>query len=194
MAGVSETGAERHPALLGRADTGLILIDVQEAFRPVIDRFEAVVGACGTLAEGFGVLGRPVLASEQYPKGLGRLVPELAERLPEGARTVEKLRFSACGVDAFEAAMADTGCRCWVVAGIETHVCVSQTVHDLLARGDEVHVAGDAVSSRSPENRELALRKMTAAGAHLTSAEMALFEMLEEAGSAEFKAISKLVR
>lgn len=184
----------RHPSLLGRAEAGLILIDVQEAFRPVIHDFDATVAACGLLAEGFGLLGRPVLVSEQYPKGLGRLVPELAERLPEGATPVEKVRFSACGVDAFESAMAGSGCRAWVVAGIEAHVCVNQTVHDLLARGDVVHVAADAVSSRTPGNRELGLRKMAAAGAHVTSAEMALFEMLEEAGSQEFKAISKLVR
>ena len=184
----------RHAALLRREDTGLILVDVQEAFRPVIDGFDRVVANCGLLAEGFGVLGRPVLVSEQYPKGLGQIVPELAERLPEGAVTVEKLRFSACGVDAFDEALAAAGCSAWVVAGIETHVCVNQTVHDLLARGLDAHVAADAVSSRTAENRALGLEKMAADGARVTSAEMALFEMLEVAGSPEFKQISKLVR
>jgi nicotinamidase-related amidase len=187
-------GVSRHPALLGREETGLILVDVQEAFRPVIDGFDRVVANCGILAEGFGLLGRPVLASEQYPKGLGHTVAELAGRLPEGSAVVEKLRFSACGVDAFEEALAASGCARWVVAGIETHVCVNQTVHDLLARGFEVHVAADAVSSRSATNRSLGLEKMAAAGARVTSAEMALFEMLERAGSDEFKAISRLVR
>ena len=81
-----------------------------------------------------------------------------------------------------------------MVCGIETHVCVNQTVHDLLARGYEVHVAEDAVSSRAPENRRIAMEKMLAAGARATSAETVLFEMLEEAGSPEFKVISKLVR
>jgi nicotinamidase-related amidase len=81
-----------------------------------------------------------------------------------------------------------------VVCGIEAHVCVNQTVHDLLARGYEVHVAADAVASRSPVNRALGLEKVERAGARVTSVEMALFEMLEEAGSPEFKAISKLVR
>jgi nicotinamidase-related amidase len=184
----------RHPALLRREETGLILVDVQEAFRPVIDRFDEVVANCGLLAEGFGVLGRPVLVSEQYPKGLGHTVPELAERLPEGAKVVEKVRFSACGVDAFEEALADAGCRSWVVAGIETHVCVNQTVHDLLQRGFGAQVAADAVSSRTARNTALGLEKMTAAGAGTTSAEMALFEMLEQAGSDEFKQISRLVR
>jgi nicotinamidase-related amidase len=184
----------RHPALLRRESTGLILIDVQEAFRPVIDGFDQVVANCGILAEGFGILGRPVLVSVQYPKGLGQTAAELADRLPEGTRIVEKLRFSACGVEAFDAALAEAGCSDWVVAGIETHVCVNQTALDLIARDYEVHVAGDAVSSRAPANRALALERMAAEGAQITSTEMALFEMLEVAGSDEFKAISRLVR
>jgi len=184
----------RHPGLLGREGTGLILIDVQEAFRPVIDGFDDVVRNCGILAEGFGVLGRPVLVSVQYPKGLGETVPELAERFPEGTTMVEKLRFSACGVEGFDEALAAAGCTDWVVGGIETHVCVNQTVLDLLARDYRVHVAGDAVSSRAPANRALAMERMEAAGAAITSTEMALFEMLEVAGTDEFKAISRLVR
>lgn len=185
---------ERHPAMLRRERTGLIVVDVQEAFRPVIDRFDETVRNCGILAAGFGALGRPVLVTEQYPRGLGRTVAELAERLTEGAEPVEKLRFSACGVPAFDDALGATGCDTWVVAGIEAHVCVSQTVHDLLARGHAVHVAADAVSSRAPSNRTAGLEKMLAAGARLTSAEMALFELLEVAGTDEFKAISKMVR
>jgi nicotinamidase-related amidase len=171
-----------------------VVVDVQESFRPVIDGFESMARNVGLLAEGFGVLGRPVLASEQYPKGLGHTVPEVADRLPEGTVMVEKVRFSACGVDAFDEALRQADCRAWVVCGIETHVCVNQTVLDLLARGHEVHVAADAVSSRAPANRVAGLEKMAAAGARSTSTEMALFEMLEEAGSPEFKAISKLVR
>lgn len=192
MAAVS--APTRHEALLRRDSTGLILVDVQEAFRPVIDRFDEVVRNCAILARGFGILGRPVLVSEQYPKGLGHTVAELAEALPADAERVEKMRFSACGVDAFDAALGAAGCRTWVVAGIETHVCVNQTVLDLLARGYEVHVAADAVSSRAPANREAGLRKMTAHGAEGSTAETVLFEMLEVAGGDEFKQISKLVR
>jgi nicotinamidase-related amidase len=191
---MEDVGIRRHPALLRRERTGLILVDVQEGFRPVIDRFDETVAACGLLAEGFGVLGRPVLVSEQYPKGLGATVAELAERLPEGAQSVEKLRFSACGVGAFDTALEQAGCRAWVVAGIEAHVCVNQTVLDLLDRGYEAYVASDATSSRTPANKALALERMAEAGAVVTGAEMALFEMLEVAGSPEFKAISKLVR
>jgi nicotinamidase-related amidase len=191
---MADVAVGRHPALLERERAGLIVVDVQEAFRPVIDGFDQVVRNCGILAEGFGVLGRPVLVSEQYPKGLGHTVPELAERLPGDARLVEKVRFSACGVDAFDEAIAESGAASWVVCGIEAHVCVNQTVHDLLQLGFLVQVAADAVSSRTPANRDLGMAKMTAAGAGTTSAEMALFEMLEEAGSDEFKQISRLVR
>ena len=185
---------ERHSSLLRKDETGLIIVDVQEAFRPVIDSFDVVARNCAILAAGFEILGRPVLVSEQYPKGLGATVSEIADVLPHGTQIVEKMRFSACGVEAFDAQLANSGCRSWVVAGVETHVCVNQTVLDLLARGYEVHVASDAVSSRTAANKEAGLRKMSAHGAEVSSAETVLFEMLEVAGGDAFKAISKLVR
>ena len=184
----------RHPALAQRDDAGLIIIDVQDAFRPVIEGFDSVVANCGLLAEGFGVMGRPVIVTEQYPKGLGHTVPELAERLPEGTPVVEKTRFSACGVEGFEEAYDAARCETWVVCGIEAHVCVNLTVHDLLSRGASVHVAADAVSSRTAANRDGGLAKAARGGAHVTTAEMVLFEMLGQAGGPEFKAISALVR
>jgi nicotinamidase-related amidase len=186
--------SSRHPALATRDDAGLVIIDVQEAFAPVIEGFDAVVANCGLLAEGFGVMGRPVIVTEQYPKGLGHTVPALAARLPEGTPIVEKTRFSACGVEGFEAAYDAARCNTWVVCGVEAHVCVNQTVHDLLARGASVHVAGDATGSRTAANREAGLHKAARAGAHVTSAEMVLFEMLRQAGGPEFKAISALVK
>lgn len=184
----------RHPALLTRGDTGLIVVDMQEAFRPAIRGFDGVAWTIGVLVQGFGILGAPVLVTEQYPKGLGATVPEIARHLPEGTPVIEKLRFSAAGVEGFDAAFTATGLRRWVVCGIETHVCVHQTVHDLLARGVEVHVATDAVGSRSRGNRRTGVRRCLAAGAHATTAEMCLFEMLEGAGTPEFTAISRLVR
>ncbi len=185
---------ERHSSLLRKDETGLIIVDVQEAFRPVIDSFDVVARNCAILAAGFEILGRPVLVSEQYPKGLGATVSEIADVLPHGTQIVEKMRFSACGVEAFDAQLAAAGCTSWVVAGVETHVCVNQTVLDLLARGYGVHVASDAVSSRTAANKEAGLRKMSAHGAEVSSAETVLFEMLEVAGGDAFKAISKLVR
>lgn len=184
----------RHPGLLRRGEVGLVVVDVQEAFRPVIDGFDEVVRNCRILVEGFGILGAPVLVSEQYPKGLGHTVPEIAEALPPGTPVVEKLRFSAIGTEDFDDALEATGLRRWVVCGIETHVCVNQTVHDLLAHGHEVHLAVDAVSSRAAANVAAGVDKCVAAGAVRTSTEACLFEILEVAGTPEFKAISKLVR
>lgn len=184
----------RHELALRRESTGLLVVDVQEAFRPVIDGFDQMVHATTQLVRGFGVLGRPVVVSEQYPKGLGATVPELAEHLPAGTVVAPKLRFSAVGVGQIDDAIATSGCRSWVLAGIETHVCVAQTALDLLAAGHRVQVAADAVSSRSPVNRSVALERLRDAGAQITCAEMALFEMLVEAGTEEFTAISKVVR
>jgi len=184
----------RHPALLHANQTALLVVDVQEAFRPVIDRFDEIVRNCRILIEGFAILGAPGIVSEQYPKGLGHTVPELAEVLPQATPVVEKLRFSVVGVPELDAAITTTGLRRWVVCGIEAHVCVNQSVHDLIAAGHEIVLATDAISSRTPANREIGIDKCVAAGAVVSSAETVLFEMLEQAGSDQFKAISRLVR
>jgi nicotinamidase-related amidase len=184
----------RHPDLLRMDRSGLIVVDVQEAFRPVIDQFDAVAAACATLVAGFAIFERPIIVTEQYPKGLGSVVPEISEQLPDDATRVEKTRFSAVGVPEFDEALARGRCQSWVLAGVESHVCVSQTVHDLLARQTSVHLATDAVSSRTPENRTLGIERSIRAGAIPTSVEAALFEMLEVAGTPSFKQISKLVK
>ena len=175
--------------LLDRERTVVVVIDVQEAFRPVIDGFDGVAAATATLVRGARVLDLPIVVSEQYPRGLGTTVPEVAEHL-EGVPRLEKVVFSAAQADGFDLAGRDQA----LVCGIEAHVCVSQTVHDLLAQGVEVHVATDAVSSRTRENRELGLAKMQRAGALATSTETALFELLGRAGTPEFKAVQELVK
>ena len=142
-----------------------------------------------TLLQGAPALGVPVVVTEQYPRGLGRTVPEVAEQL-DGIEPIEKVCFSAAAADGFDTGGRDQA----IVCGIETHVCVWQTAHDLLDRGLEVHVARDAVSSRTEENREVGLRKMEAAGAAVTSVETALFELLGAAGSDEFKSVQRLIR
>jgi nicotinamidase-related amidase len=175
--------------MLDRDRTALVVIDVQEAFRSAVLDFERVAANSAVLVQGARAIGVPVVVSEQYPKGLGRTVPELAEHL-EGIEPVEKTVFSAASADGFDLAGRDQALIC----GIEAHVCVSQTAHELVAGGVEVHVARDAVSSRSAENRELGLRKMEGAGAVLTSVETALFELLGEAGTPEFKEVQALVK
>ena len=143
----------------------------------------------GVLVQGAHILGLPVVATEQYPKGLGRTVPEVAEHL-DGVEPLEKVCFSAADADGFDL----DGRTQALVCGIESHVCVSQTAHALLELGLEVHVARDAVSSRTEENRELGLHKMESSGAILTSVETALFELLGAAGSEEFKRVQGLVK
>jgi nicotinamidase-related amidase len=175
--------------LLDRERAALIVVDVQEAFRPVVLDFERVADNVATLVRGARVLGVPVVVSEQYPKGLGRTVPELAEHL-DGVEPLEKVCFSVADADGFDLDGRDQA----LVCGIESHVCVSQTAHGLLDRGLEVHVARDAVSSRSQENKELGLHKMEGSGVVLTSVETALFELLGAAGTDEFKQVQELVK
>jgi nicotinamidase-related amidase len=176
------------PGLLDRARAALIVVDIQEAFRKAIEGFDAVVANAAVLIQGARALGVPVLVSEQYPRGLGETVPELARHL-EGVPRLEKVVFSAAQADGFDLAGRDQA----LVCGIETHVCVSQTAHDLLGQDVEVQVAVDAVSSRTVANRDLGLAKMERAGALPTSTETALFELVGRAGSDEFKAIQRLV-
>jgi len=175
---------------LDREQAALVVVDVQEAFRKAVPDFGEVAAAAGTLAEGAASLGVPVIVTEQYPQGLGRTVPEVAEHLPEGTEPLEKVRFSAAEADGFDL----DGRGQAIVCGVEAHVCVSQTVLDLLDRGIEVHLATDAVGSRTEENRSLGIHKAEQAGAVLTSVETALFELLRGSDAPEFKQVQGLVK
>ena len=175
---------------LDRERAALVVVDVQEAFRKAIPSFEQVAGSVAKLVQGAEAMGLPVLVTEQYPKGLGETVPEVAEHLPEGIEPIEKLRFSAVEADGFHLDGRDQA----LVCGIEAHVCVNQTVLDLLDTDVEVHVVGDAVGSRTDENRELGLHKAERAGAVLTSVETALFELLRGSDADEFKQVQRLVK
>jgi nicotinamidase-related amidase len=177
---------------LDRGRAALAVIDVQEAFRPVVLDFDRVAANVGVLVQGARILGLPVLVTEQYPRGLGDTVPEVAGHL-DGVERLEKTTFSAVGADGFPAALPDMRDQV-LLCGIEAHVCVNQTAEDLLAAGREVHVVGDAVTSRTAENRALGVHKMERSGAVLTSVETALFELLREAGTPEFKEIQALIK
>ena len=174
---------------LDRGRAALVIVDVQEGFRKAIEGFEQLAAATATLLRGAIVLGVPVVVTEQYPRGLGPTVPEVAEHLPAGLEPITKTVFSAAAADGFDLRGRDQA----IVCGIEAHVCVNQTVLDLLSAGTEVHVVRDAVGSRTEENRELGLAKAERAGAWQTSVETALFELLGEAGSEDFKAVQGLV-
>ncbi|HEX7152611.1 MAG TPA: isochorismatase family protein [Thermoanaerobaculia bacterium] len=174
----------------------LVLIDVQEKLLPVIDGAKELVKNVDRLIRGTHALGIPAIVTEQYVKGLGPTVEPLRRVLEEthGYRPVEKACFSAHGCTAFTAQLAALERPQVLVAGVEAHVCVWQTVSDLLAAGCQVSVVADAVSSRSPRNRDIAIQRMVSEGAKLTSTEMALFELTVVSGTEEFKTISRLVK
>jgi len=173
-------------SLLRRDRTALVIVDVQEGFRPYA-AFDGVAAACGRLVAGARVLGVPIVATEQYPRGLGPTAPEVGL---EDELRVEKTVFSAARADGFDLGGRDQA----LVCGIEAHVCVSQTVHDLLDRGMEVHVAADAVGSRHAVDYERALPRLERAGAVVSTVEAALLELCERAGTPEFKAVQKVIR
>jgi nicotinamidase-related amidase len=172
-------------SLLDRGRTALVVVDVQEGFRGY-ESFAGVADACKKLVQAARILAVPLLVSEQYPKGLGHTAKEVGLG---GEKPIEKSVFSAARAEGFDLGGRDQA----VVCGIETHVCVSQTIHDLLDKGVEVHVPADAVGSRHTIDYERGLERLERAGAVVTTVEAALFELLERAGTPEFKAVQKLI-
>jgi nicotinamidase-related amidase len=171
--------------LLDRNTCVLLIIDVQERLMPVIHEREEIEKNLVRLIRGAQVLGVPVIITEQYVKGLGRTVESVRDALGDAYAPIEKISFSAAKhIDRKQV----------IIAGVETHVCVYQTVCDLLAQNVDVWIVADAVSSRTAQNKDIALRRMSADGARLSSTEMALFELLREAGTDEFRAIAALVK
>jgi nicotinamidase-related amidase len=179
---------------LDRNRAAVLVVDVQERLAPAIEpaALARVLKYSKALIGAAKELGMPVLATEQYPKGLGPTVRELAELLP--APPLQKTHFS-CGADpAFASELEATGRRQIVICGMETHVCVFQTARDLAAAGYEVHVCADAVGSRTEEHRRIGLELARESGALVTTAETAIFDLLHQAGTAEFKKVAPLVK
>lgn len=171
----------------------LVLIDIQGKLAGLMHDKERLFANLVILVKGARILGVPIIWCEQNPRALGPTIPELVENL-SGLSPIEKMSFSCCGDPAFEAAMHRVQRSQAVLCGIESHVCVYQTAADMKAKGLEVAVVTDAVSSRSPENKQIALSRMQAEGVCLTSTEMLLFEWMQTAKHPQFKEIAKLVR
>ncbi|MBE0643754.1 MAG: hydrolase [Bacteroidetes bacterium] len=179
--------------MLTTAHAMLLVIDVQGKLADLAWRSEQLQKNIRILIEGMKVLGVPVVATEQYPKGLGGTVPAIAELLGD-TPIIEKNSFSCCGEFEFESKLTEMHKTDIIVCGIETHVCVYQTTRDLLTLGYNVHLVTDAVSSRTEENWMLGIDVSRSLGAKLTGTEMVLFELLKESGTDSFKAISKMVK
>lgn len=184
------------PLALSAQQALILCIDVQERLAQAMheELLERMVYNAGNLLRGAQALGVPVLVSEQYRKGLGLTLPSLSEALPAATPRVEKIHFSAWADPAIAKAIVDSGRSQIIVFGMETHICVYQTVRDLAHVGYRVHVPHDAVCSRDPENLRVGLVLAERAGATVTATETILFDLLGRAGTPEFKAISALVK
>ena len=178
---------------LSRTQAGLLVIDVQEKLVPAIFERQRLVENVIRLIRGAAILDVPVFATEQYRKGLGPTVPEVATALGEDL-PIEKVAFSACGAAGLTDALRAKRVSDVIICGTEAHVCVCQTCLDLLGENYRVFVVADAVSSRTPENCRIGCERMRDSGAIIVSTEMVLFELLGKAASEEFKKILELVK
>ena len=183
----------RHPKILQREKTTLLIIDIQEKILPVINEIENVILNTLKLINGFKVMNIPIFYTEQYPKGLGSTEKRIKEAL-ENSEAIQKMSFSCSGAGDLFNELKNKNISQVVVCGIESHVCVQQTVLDLIANGFQVDVAADAVSSRRKFDFEMALNRMRTNGAEVTTTESILFELLNVCGTDEFKAVSKIVK
>jgi len=181
------------PRRIVRPKAGLLVVDVQERLLPAMFEKERVLQNILRLVQGAAALRLPTFVTEQYPRGLGPTVHELSAPLAS-TPPIEKLSFSAWGDPGLPEALRDRSVSDVVLCGIEAHVCVAQTCLDLLDAGLRPFVVADAVSSRTVENWRMGVERMRDAGAVVVSTEMILFELLERAGTEEFKQVQRLIK
>lgn len=179
--------------IANRGGAAFLIVDFQEKFRPVIPNWTGILDNLRRIARAAHTLRIPVLVTEQYPQGLGRTAPELEAELGDAIR-LEKIAFGCFREPRFVGKLKGLGVETLLVAGIEAHVCVAQTALQALDEGYRTHVLADAVGSRDPEHVRVAVDRLRSAGAVISCTEMALFELLERAGTPEFKAIQALVK
>jgi nicotinamidase-related amidase len=184
----------QHPNTLELSQSALLIIDMQEAFRDNIDDFEKYARRIAVAVKGARLLDVPIFVTEQYPKGLGHTAEEIKEALPLRVEIIEKTAFSSCGAQAFVSQLENIQAKHVLVAGIEAHICVNQTVHDLLSMNLKVHLLTDCITSRNKIDRKTGLSKMQQSGAIPSTVEMALFELMRDAKHDQFKAIQGLIK
>ncbi|MCK5001035.1 MAG: hydrolase [Anaerohalosphaera sp.] len=173
--------------------TCLVVVDVQGKLAQLMHDRGALFANIEILIQSANVLELPIVACEQYPKALGHTIAQLAQHL-DGVEPIDKFSFSCAGDERFVNQLKSTGRKQVLLCGIETHVCVYQTAMDLLASGYEVHLIVDAVSSRTAENKQIAIDRMASEGVKIASTEMVLFELMKTAKHPQFKQIAKLVK
>ena len=183
-----------HEKILDAKHAAFLVIDMQEGFRGIIPDFAQVAANIAIFLQGAKILDVPVIVTEQYPKGLGRTADEILFALDPDTAPLEKTAFSSCGATGFLASLKELDIKQVIVAGIEAHICVNQTVHDLIDAGFQVHLLADCISTRYGVNKQAAYDKMTGSGAVPSTVEMALFELMRDAKHEHFKAIQALVK
>ena len=183
----------RHSQILNRGRTALLIVDVQERIHAVMLHKELIVDNISRLIKACKILNVPIFITEQYPRGLGTTVPAISDALAD-LNPVQKLTFSCCGATELMGQLKAQSIQQIIVTGIESHVCVQQTALDLIAQDFQVHIPKDAVSSRKELDYLTALERMSKAGVVVTTLETALFELLEKAGTDEFKEVMKLIK
>lgn len=187
---------ERHPHILDPKQTVLVMVDMQEPFLQVMHDRERLVANVRLLVQTAVTLGVPVIPTTQYAERMGDVVPEITALLRDfsAARSTDKLCFSCAGADGFLQGITSFDRRQILVCGVETHICVSQTALDLVHHGYQVHVAADAVSSRTLEKHKLGMERMRDSGVLPCAAEAAVYELLREAGTPAFKSLLPFIK
>jgi nicotinamidase-related amidase len=180
--------------VLDASNAILVVVDVQEAFRKAIPEHALITSRIAMAVRGFRILEIPVVVTEQYPKGLGRTVEELMLTLPDDFEPIEKSTFSAFGDSAFVDVLDTAERKQIVICGVEAHVCVNQTAHDLLHNGYEVHLLTDCVASRFEADKNAGIQKMIASGAVPSSVEMALFEAMRDSKHEKFREVQAQIK
>jgi nicotinamidase-related amidase len=170
----------------------LVVVDIQERFRPVICGWDETVGNVVKLVRGMQVLELPVVVTEQYPKGLGNTVKEITDVLD--VAPIEKITLSCFGSDAFREKIKAFGRKNLILCGIEAHICLLNTTLDALDAGYGVHYVVDAVSSRKKSDKDIAVQRVIQAGACPVSTEMILFQILQKAGTEKFKRVQEIIK
>ncbi len=178
---------------LDRKKAVLVIVDIQERLVPAMDKKKKVFANCLHLIEAAKLLGVPIVVTEQYPKGLGPTVDEIKNALPDYG-PLEKITFDCCKGEGFLEKLASLKKKQIILTGMETHVCVLQTCLSLLKEKYTVHLVADAVCSRKKDDYFTAKELMRDAGAVINCTETVLFQLLEKAGSPEFKTISKRIK
>ncbi|UQV24326.1 hydrolase [Vibrio sp. J383] len=179
--------------MLNRANTGLVVVDVQGKLARLVDDSDALIANCGKLAQGAQALGLPIIRLEQNPEKLGATVDELNDLLSD-AKPIPKFTFNACDEPKFVEAVRAKDVKTWLVCGIEAHICVYQTAMGLLDLGYKVQVVSDCISSRTALNKKLAISRLADAGIEITGLEMSLYELVKDCRAREFKLILSLIR